>query len=768
MAKSVGRSRTGSLVPSTGGGQHVASTPRTGTESTLKLKTGSKQMVENRHDKAKISYAKHPLVFDESGVDVTPRPLEKRSFVDVPIKTTSLLIGAMDTPFHPARQEIQEEPTSQEALIPSNLAPNTVIQVVLNETDTNFLFELEGLVIQAETEEAQYVFKRNEAYRKSCVIKETSDSFTNRPMQTLSLPPKHKGIQTVSLDLKEVGSDVNHWLMYDTYLEQEQVIQIDDETNSQLSDAGDLLIKEHSFESIMEIFRESSSERVGDSPHVSPIAGISRTSTDDELKTTQLDANATKSEPLRKNLFIMERMINMNLFQKNLATYKHLQVFDEPVYVTRKVEDSLLYDEEEAIEERSPESPEIPETITIKRILSVTHWEIKNAYTLLNLFSLYTPKLAGYGVNCIDFLPDYPDLIGIGYGDTSFTSTRPGFAACWSLKNLRFPERISECKLGVTAISFSKKNPALLAVGLHDGTIMLGLVREQSNTWIMDSSDANELHIGPIWKLLWIQRTQGLAEEKKEFLLSACEDAHICQWFLRKGMESVTLMRVKQTTLQADKKQSKKADISIAKYASVFCIAFHPNRENIYLVGTAEGCIHECSSTNSDHFIATYIGHSAPIYEVCWSPFVDDLFLSCSADWSIRLWSTNDTNNAVLYQSTPSIVLSVCWSPVNSTIFAALHSSEVEVWDLTFSTMDPVAIYKLDMEVETEFRMLSFNLAGDALFVGDKTGRLTALGLANFPKPPANQKQALTDLVATSIVVEKKVEVEEEDDDDDL
>ena len=27
-----------------------------------------------------------------------------------------------------------------------------------------------------------------------------------------------------------------------------------------------------------------------------------------------------------------------------------------------------------------------------------------------------------------------------------------------------------------------------------------------------------------------------------------------------------------------------------------------------------------------------------PIYRVRWSPFVADIFLSCSADWTVKLW----------------------------------------------------------------------------------------------------------------------------------
>lgn len=45
-----------------------------------------------------------------------------------------------------------------------------------------------------------------------------------------------------------------------------------------------------------------------------------------------------------------------------------------------------------------------------------------------------------------------------------------------------------------------------------------------------------------------------------------------------------------------------------------------------------------------------------PVYKIEWSPFVSDLFLSCSADWSIRLWHQERTQPVLnFFSSTVSI-----------------------------------------------------------------------------------------------------------------
>ena len=56
----------------------------------------------------------------------------------------------------------------------------------------------------------------------------------------------------------------------------------------------------------------------------------------------------------------------------------------------------------------------------------------------------------------------------------------------------------------------------------------------------------------------------------------------------------------------------------------------HPSR-NDYVV-----C--RCSTAYAEQYLDTYRGHIGPIYAVRWSPAVPGLFLTASADWSVKLW----------------------------------------------------------------------------------------------------------------------------------
>lgn len=65
---------------------------------------------------------------------------------------------------------------------------------------------------------------------------------------------------------------------------------------------------------------------------------------------------------------------------------------------------------------------------------------------------------------------------------------------------------------------------------------------------------------------------------------------------------------------------------------------------SIYIVGTEEGPIYKCDRSYSEQYMMIYTGHNGPVYQVRWSPFMPSLFLSCSADWTTRLWSEDQVS----------------------------------------------------------------------------------------------------------------------------
>lgn len=66
-------------------------------------------------------------------------------------------------------------------------------------------------------------------------------------------------------------------------------------------------------------------------------------------------------------------------------------------------------------------------------------------------------------------------------------------------------------------------------------------------------------------------------------------------------------------------------------------------------------------------------GHSESVYSVRWHPLQKGVFLSSSADWSLKIWQQGK-DRALLSFDLHSPVQDACWAPFCSTMFAAVTS----------------------------------------------------------------------------------------------
>merc|ERR1712048_60767 len=69
------------------------------------------------------------------------------------------------------------------------------------------------------------------------------------------------------------------------------------------------------------------------------------------------------------------------------------------------------------------------------------------------------------------------------------------------------------------------------------------------------------------------------------------------------------------------------------------CFDFNPFMEHLYLVGTEDGHILECSKTYNDGPTKIFANaHFMNVYGIKWNPYHSKIFLSCSEDWTLKLW----------------------------------------------------------------------------------------------------------------------------------
>ena len=134
----------------------------------------------------------------------------------------------------------------------------------------------------------------------------------------------------------------------------------------------------------------------------------------------------------------------------------------------------------------------------------------------------------------------------------------------------------------------------------------------------------------------------------------------------------------------------------ISKYSfipdGVQCISFKPDDPRLYLVGTELGRVYYCTTEYSSEFLATFLAHHSPVYSLQWNSFVPDIFLSCGADWEIKIWDIQRSRPLFIFDLAAPLA-DVAWAPYSSTVFAgATSDGKVHVFDLHVSKYSPVCV----------------------------------------------------------------------------
>ncbi|XP_015278344.1 PREDICTED: dynein intermediate chain 1, axonemal-like, partial [Gekko japonicus] len=98
---------------------------------------------------------------------------------------------------------------------------------------------------------------------------------------------------------------------------------------------------------------------------------------------------------------------------------------------------------------------------------------------------------------------------------------------------------------------------------------------------------------------------------------------------------------------------------------------FHKKIDYLFLVGTEEGKIYKCSKSYSSQFLDIFNAHHMAVDAVNWNPYHSKVFISCSSDWTVKIWDHTIKTPMFIYDLN-SAVGDVAWAPYSSTVFAAV------------------------------------------------------------------------------------------------
>ena len=304
-----------------------------------------------------------------------------------------------------------------------------------------------------------------------------------------------------------------------------------------------------------------------------------------------------------------------------------------------------------------------------------------------------------------------------------------GLICCWSLKNPSHPEYTFTTESGVMCLDFHPQHSSLLAVGLYDGTVMVFDIRSRTNRPIFQSTVKTGKHTDPVWQVSW--QEEDLAKNLNFFSISS--DGRVTLWTMSKNeLQYTDVMELKLVGLQKD--SAAEEETSLAGLAGGTCFDFNRFSEHLFVVGTEEGKIHKCSKAYNSQYLDTFEGHNMAVYTCAWNHFHPRVFLSASADWTVKLWDHNNRQCLMSFDLGNSVG-DVAWAPFSSTVFAAVtNDGKVHVFDLAENKHEPMCDQKVVRK--SKLTHVRFNPKEPIMLVGDDHGCVNALKLSpNLRKP---------------------------------
>lgn len=367
--------------------------------------------------------------------------------------------------------------------------------------------------------------------------------------------------------------------------------------------------------------------------------------------------------------------------------------------------------------------------------------------SLLPLFTFSSELSAGKSVTALCWNPTFPDLFAVGYGSFDFLKASNGLVCCYSLKKPSHPLYHFETDSGVLCLDFHPKFSSLLAVGCYDGSVSVYDLRNSKRP--IYKSEKKQSHVEPVWQI----KFQAQSPTGKTTFCSVSSDGKVMTWIMNKNeLTGELLMEIKMVESQANPEEVKKDVVLGLSAACTF--DFHPSNDLLFVVGTEEGKLHKCSKAFSTQYLQSYEGHSMPVYSVQWNKFHPRVFLSCSSDWSIKIWDSNVAKATITLDVGTSIG-DACWAPYSSSILAACTSDgRVKIYDIGINKNAPIGEYIMAETTPTspglhyfqhenvqyvKCTKLAFGSNLPVLLVGDERGTVTLFKLSpNLRKNQSN------------------------------
>ncbi|TFK74907.1 WD40 repeat-like protein [Pluteus cervinus] len=294
----------------------------------------------------------------------------------------------------------------------------------------------------------------------------------------------------------------------------------------------------------------------------------------------------------------------------------------------------------------------------------------------------------------VDWSPKYPELSVASYNKNPAALNEPdGIVAVWNLHLLERPEFVFHSQSDVLSVTFSPFHSNLVFGGTYSGQILLWDTRSK-HLPVLKTPLSAAGHTHPVYAM------QMVGTQNAHNLITSSTDGMVCSWL-------VDMLAQPQETLELiHAGHNKTAEVAITT------LDFPDNETTTFWVGTEEGNIYQANRYDRAGAKAglnqydVYKGHSGPVMGLHFHPLIgpvdfSDLFLSCSADWTVKLWRAKSlAKPSTTLHSVPPLysfdeaddyVYDVKWHPAHPALFGTVDGSgKFDLWNLNTDTEVPV------------------------------------------------------------------------------
>ncbi|XP_049694692.1 cytoplasmic dynein 1 intermediate chain isoform X11 [Helicoverpa armigera] len=332
----------------------------------------------------------------------------------------------------------------------------------------------------------------------------------------------------------------------------------------------------------------------------------------------------------------------------------------------------------------------------------------------------------GRCVTCLDWSAAHPELMLASYHNSDDAPHDPdGVCLVWNTKFKKTtPEDIFHCQSPVMSATFARFHPNLILGGTYSGQIVLWDNRVQKRTPIQRTPLSSLAHTHPVYCLSVV------GSQNAHNLISVSTDGRMCSW-------SLDMLSQPQETLDLQHRQS--------KAVAVTAMGFPHGDVNNFVLGSEDGNIYTgCLYGQRAGVTECVEGHAGPItgvscHAAAGSVDLSHLYLTCSMDWSVKLWSQKENKALYSFEDSGDYVVDVRWSPTHPALFAAADAAgRIDLWNLNRDTEVPVA--SIQAEGGVAFNRVSWTPSGTHITAGDDAGKIWVYELAEHVSQPRHDE----------------------------